>query len=331
MKTSIIVVNFNGEKIIEACLNNLLQSTYKDYEIIVVDNNSTDKSIEILNKYIYKIKLIRLKENKGFTGGNIEGLKYAAGEIIVLVNNDVEVDAFWLEKLIKPIIDSKDIGICASKMIVYGTNTIDSAGDGCTTTARGYKLGEGKLQSEFMKSKYVFGACGGAVAYRRKMLNEIGFFDDDFFLIHEDTDLNFRAQLAGWKCYFVYDAIVYHKVRTTIGTMSNLAIYYSVRNAEYVWLKNMPLLLMIKYLHHKIIQEILTLLFFCIKKKKYKIYLKAKIDFIINIPKLLKKRKMVQKLREVPTNHIDKALSSIFSKEVFELKRKKIFESKVRW
>ena len=111
MKTSIIVVNFNGEKIIEACLNNLLQSTYKDYEIIVVDNNSTDKSIEILNKYIYKIKLIRLKENKGFTGGNIEGLKYAAGEIIVLVNNDVEVDAFWLEKLIKPIIDSKQATI----------------------------------------------------------------------------------------------------------------------------------------------------------------------------------------------------------------------------
>lgn len=328
-KISIIIVNYNGFKVIKKCIDSILNQSYKNYEIIIVDNNSYDSSISLLKEYENKLKIIVLNENKGFAGGNIEGLKYAKGEYIVLLNNDTEVDVNWLKNLIKPMLDDPEIGICASKMIKYGTNCIDSAGDGCTTTGRGFKIGENEEHEKYTKSRYVFGACAGAVAYRKKMLNEIGFFDDDFFLIHEDTDLNFRAQLAGWKCYYVHSAIVYHKVRSTIGVMSDIAVYYSVRNAEYVWLKNVPLILMMKYFHHKIMQEIGSFVYYCIKHGKYRIYYKAKVDFLLNISSLLKKRKVIQKNRKVTIKYLDQIFTSIFSHEIFIKKLIKIFRSSI--
>ncbi|AOY75536.1 glycosyltransferase family 2 protein [Clostridium formicaceticum] len=326
-KVSIIIVNYNGAKVLLDCLNSVFKQKYKHFEIIVVDNNSTDHSIKLLEAYREKINLIILKENKGFTGGNIEGLKHAGGDYIVLLNNDTEVTSEWLGNLIAPMEQHPEIGICASKMVKYGTNSIDSAGDGCTTTARGFKIGENESADNYTESKFVFGACGGAVAYRRKMIEEIGFLDDDFFLIHEDTDLNFRAQLAGWKCYFVHDAIVYHKVRSTIGEMSDIAVYYSIRNAEYVRIKNLPSLLVVKYFHHYILQEIGTLLYFCIKHRKWKMYLKAKLDVLKSFPMLLSKRKKNQKKRKVASKYIDSMLTKVLNPKILRMKLRKLFTS----
>src|SRR5208337_3264167 len=92
----------------------------------------------------------------------------------------------------------------------------------------------------FNREEYIFGACAGAALYRRSMLDEIGFLDDDFFLIHEDTDLNWRAQLSGWRTLYVPSALVYHKVRSTIGPMSDISVYYTLRNSELVRIKNIP-------------------------------------------------------------------------------------------
>ncbi|SET21709.1 hypothetical protein SAMN05660297_01705 [Natronincola peptidivorans] len=323
---TVIVVNYHKDKLLYKCIESLQkQSISRDqYEIIIIDNDSRGGIINhIKNEMKSSAKIETLKHNAGFTGGNIEGLRHAKGDYIILLNNDTEVEDNWLENLIKPFAKDPQIGICASKMIIYGTEKIDSAGDGCTNTARGYKIGEGRHFSQHNESKYVFGACGGAVAYRREMLDETGFLDDDFFLIHEDTDMNFRAQLMGWKCMFVHDAVVYHKVRSTIGEMSNLAVYYSVRNAEYVWLKNMPLGLIIKYLPHKIIQEFGGIAYFCIKNKKYKPYFEAKLDIIKNIPKCLKKRKEIQGKKRVSNQYIDGLLTNILSKEIITSKLKK--------
>lgn len=322
---SIIIVNYHQERLLRDCLDSLVtQNTHLEYEIIVIDNDSSHEALNNIENDFKHIKLVKLTTNTGFTGGNIKGLKYALGDYVVLLNNDTEVEKDWLNNLIKPFEDDSEIGICASKILVFGTTKIDSAGDGCTNTGRGFKIGEGQDSSLYNENRYVFGACGGAVAYRRQMLDEIGFFDQDFFLIYEDTDLSFRAQLMGWKCVFVHNAVVYHKVRSTIGDMSDIAVYYSVRNAEYVWLKNMPFILMIKYLPHKLIQEIGNLLYFCVKNRKYRPYCKAKIDFLRNIINLLRKRLVIQREMKVSNKYIDNMLTNVLSKNMFVSKLRKL-------
>ena len=115
----------------------------------------------------------------------------------------------------------------------------------------------------------VFGACGAAVLYRRRMLDEIGFLDEDFFLYDEDTDLNFRAQLAGWKCIYVPTAVAYHVANATSRRLSDLHVYYHTRNLEFVWIKNMPFEIMLRFAHHKVIQELGSLCYLCLRHGKW--------------------------------------------------------------
>lgn len=175
----------------------------------------------------------------------------------MLVNNDVVLDRDCISNLIKSFESHLDIGIAATKMLVYNGDKIDSAGDGFSTSLKAYKRGEGSQSNEYNDEEYVFGACAGAAMYRRKMIDEIGFFDEDFFLIHEDTDLNLRAQIMGWKVLYVPTAIAYHKVRSTIGEMSDLAVYYSLRNSELVRIKNIPIGVFLRCLPAYILNSIL--------------------------------------------------------------------------
>ena len=135
----------------------------------------------------------------------------------------------------------------------------------------------------------MFGACGAAVLYRRRMLEEIGFLDEDFFLYDEDTDLSFRAQLAGWKCVYVPNAIVYHKGNATTGRLSDTHVYFHTRNLEFVWIKNMPGGLMLRFIHHKVVQEIGSFFYLCVRHGKWATFFKAKWDALkmapLHVPK----------------------------------------------
>lgn len=306
---SVIIVNYNGEHLIAECLQALLNQTYRNFEVIVVDNASTDNSAELIAQRFPWVTLIRLAKNKGFTGGNIEGLKCTRGNYIALLNNDTRVCITWLESLIKTIESDRAIGICSSKIIIDGTNKIDSTGNMFTTAGSGLKRGE--LEEDFgqyNEEKSVYGACAAAVLYRREMLDEIGFLDDDLFLNYEDTDLDFRALLAGWKSVFVPDAVVYHKVSATLGKMSDLTVYYFSRNSLLVWIKNMPIGLMVRYFHHRILYEIATFGYFCILNKKWKPYFTGKLSAISLIPKTLKKRRLIQRNRKVTIGFLTSVL-----------------------
>ncbi|MCL6589009.1 MAG: glycosyltransferase family 2 protein [Firmicutes bacterium] len=322
---SVIIVTYNSSTVIEVCLDSLAKQTYSDFETLVVDNQSSDQTAEILRAR-NDIKLVELLENKGFAGGNIEGLKYARGKYIALLNPDTEVTPQWLEKLVIAIEDGPRVGVAASKLVVHNSDIIDSAGDGCTTTGKGYKRGEGENSVNFSEREYVFGACGGAMLVKKELIGEIGFFDDDFFLIHEDTDFCFRAQLAGWKCIFVPEAIVYHRVRTSIGNMSDLAVYYSIRNSKYVLIKNMPGWLLVKYFYQHLIQEIGNFVFFILKKRKFQPYLKGYWDFIRMIPGLLNKRREIKRMRRVSTQEIERSLTPVTQKSYWRQKLRKMYQ-----
>lgn len=252
MKVTIIIPNWNGKHFLKTSLNSLKGQTFKDFEIIVVDNGSTDGSIEFLQDNYPEVRIIRFSENRGFSAAVNAGIKEAKGEYIALLNNDAEVDPKWLEELVYALERYPEVGFCASKMVNYfNRSIIDTAGDGFSRYGIAFKRGSGKPDGpEYNKEEYVFGACGGAAIYRREVFDKIGLFDEDFFAYLEDVDLSFRAQLRGFKCLYVPTAIVYHMMGGTSGGKS-----YSVKrmagkvaNKLFVLIKDMPGTLILKNL-----------------------------------------------------------------------------------
>jgi GT2 family glycosyltransferase len=325
-KVSIIVVNWNGQRFLSGCLGSLSRQTYANREIILVDNGSADSSVRYVKEKFPAVKIIELGENTGFTGGNAQGLKAADGEFVALVNNDTRAHDRWLENLLRPMLEDSSVGLCASKLLFENGRTINSAGDGLTTAAVGLNRGLGKDGALFSNPELVFGACGAAVLYRCRMLDEIGFFDDDFFLYDEDTDLNFRAQLAGWKCTYVPTATVYHKSNATSVKLSDLHVYYHSRNLEFVWLKNMPGSLMLRYAHHKLIQELGSFFYLCIRHRKWTAFFRAKKDALKMFPLMWRKRKEIQSMKRVSNSYIRKLLSPMFTWAFLKQKFRQLIE-----
>jgi len=307
----------------------LEKQTFKELEVIIVDNNSTDDSLDKIKRIIkgnlkhIRIRLIALATNSGFAAGNKEGLRLATGEYIALLNADTTPHYKWLEELVHVMDDNPYAGICASKLTACQSDMIDSAGDGCSKALKGFKRGEGRETTSFDKEEFVFGACAGAALYRRKMLEETGFLDEDFFLIYEDTDLNFRAQLAGWKVMYVPTAVVQHKVRSSIGIMSDTAIYYSLRNSELVRIKNVPVYVFFRCLPEFIISIIAEFLYFAIKHNKSRLYFKAKWDALRMLPVMLKKRKAIMKTRKVNDKYLLGMMTPVWQKDFFKAKAKR--------
>lgn len=292
--TSFIIVNWNGKAVLAESLDSLQRQTTRDFEIIVVDNGSTDGSVTLIKDAYPQVKLVPLTTNRGFTGGNIEGLRHAKGKYVALVNNDAVLPPHWLQAMVDVLESDEAIGFCSSRIVIAGTTLIDSAGDAFTTAFAGTKIGELHDMKEFNERRYVPGACAAAVIYKRRMLDDIGFLDDDFFLNHEDTDLNLRAWLAGWKCLFIPEATVEHHVSTTIGKLSETSVYYFARNSLWVWVKDTPTYFLFRYLHHRILYELTSFTFFCFIAHRWRPFLRGKYHSLKGLPRMLRKRKTVQ-------------------------------------
>jgi len=276
--------------------------------------------VDYVRKNYPLVKIIPLQKNTGFTGGNIAGLEQSSGNAIVLLNNDAVLTDRWLEKIMEGLYSNPDIGFCSSRIIIAGTDFIDSVGDTFTTAFSGTKMGEYESASLHTKACLVPGACAAAVIYRREMLDEIGFLDDDFFFNHEDTDLNLRAWLSGWKCLFVPEAVVYHKVSASVGELSDTGVYYFSRNNVWVWIKNTPPGFLFRYLPQRIIYELSSFGFFCIIKGKWGPFLRGKRDAFKRISLMLKKRKEIQKLVRLSRSEIQSGLMPISKYLMLRLK-----------
>jgi GT2 family glycosyltransferase len=332
-QVSIIVVNYNGRDFVIKCLKAIERQSFKDFEVVIVDNNSFDGSLYEIRRFLEEtclgpcIKLVPHDKNLGFAAGNHSGLRHAAGRYIALINNDAEPDEEWLGELVRAMDIDPKVGICASKIIVYGNDVIDSAGDGFSTSLKGFKRGEGEAASLFNREEYVFGACAGAALYRRKMIEEIGFFDEEFFLIHEDTDLNYRAQLHGWKTPYMPTAIAYHRVRSSIGHMSDMAVYYTLRNSELVRIKNVPLGVFIRCFPDFLIGALTEFLYFAIKHRRLKLYFKAKKDAIKMLPGMLKKRAVLMKSKKVGNKYLLNIMTPVWQKNFLQTKIKKFLRA----
>jgi GT2 family glycosyltransferase len=237
---SIIIPHYNGAYHLPCCFNALRSQTYPHLEIILADNGSTDESLTLTRRDFPDVKIIELGQNLGFAGAVNRGIEQAKGEIIVPLNNDTEVAPGWAQALVDTLLAYPDAGIIASKMLLFDRrDTLHSAGDGFGPD--GIPINRGvwqKDQGQFDQDTYIFGGCGGAVAYRREMLDDIGPFDEDLFMYLEDVDLNWRAQLAGYRAVFAPNAVVYHHLSASGG--GAIASFYTGRNTIFVLAKNLP-------------------------------------------------------------------------------------------
>lgn len=248
MKASVIVLNWNGRSHLEICLPALVVQTFRDFEVIVVDNaSSRDDSVAFVRSRYPSVRLVELAENRGFSGGNLAGLAVARGEFIVLLNNDTRPEPDWLAQLVACAEAHPEAGIVAAHLTDWNGVFTDSAGDGCYVTGHGFKRHTAELAADAPASGPCCGACAGAALYRRTMIEEAGFLDDEFFLNYEDTDLSLRAQWTGWQVWFCREAVVRHRVSASQGALSAWNVFYGTRNHLWVCAKNMPLRVLVKY------------------------------------------------------------------------------------
>ncbi len=239
---SVIVVNYNRADLLRECLDSLVAQTYPCLEILVVDNGSTDTSRELVCGYRdSRVRLIGLETNLGFGVPNNIGIKEARGSLIALLNNDAVADPAWLQHLVEAILTCPDVGICASKILVYGTRVIDKAGhlmypDGQN---RGRGTGEVDDGQYDMPGEGLF-PDGCAALYRREALEQVGGFDPHFFAYADDADLGLRCRLKGWRCLYEPQAVVQHHRSSTSGAYSADKVYLVERNRLWLAVKSFP-------------------------------------------------------------------------------------------
>jgi GT2 family glycosyltransferase len=244
---SVVIPNWNGAHHLPVCLAALRAQTYPHLEVLLVDNGSTDGSQALVEEQYPEARLLALGRNLGLTGANNLGFRAARGEILISLNNDTEADPRFVEALVAALVEHPEAGMAAARILLFDRrDVLHSAGDGYGVDGLPFNRGVWQPdRGQFDEPGWIFGGCGGAVAYRRAMLDDVGMFDESFFMYCEDVDLNWRAQLAGWRCWYTPEAVVYHKLSATGG--GPIASYYTGRNTLWVIAKNYPRALLRKY------------------------------------------------------------------------------------
>ncbi|MDR3685369.1 MAG: glycosyltransferase family 2 protein [Coriobacteriia bacterium] len=242
---TIVIPNWNGEEHFAECLATLSEQTYTDFDIVVVDNDSSDGSVAWLKEHAPDIQLIERAGNDGFAAAVNDGIRVATGEYIVLLNNDTAAEPAWLETLVDAL-EASAYDFAASLMLFYDApELVNTAGDVFSLWhLEGRQRGARKNRSGYTQRQRVLGASGGAVMYRRSFFDAVGLYDEDFFVLHEDTDINLRALIAGMRCVYVPESVVRHKVGSAIKKHPNPRMRrISMRNQFIVLGKNLPAVL----------------------------------------------------------------------------------------
>lgn len=240
IKTTIIIPNYNGLSFMEPCFESLKEQTIRDFKVLVVDNGSTDGSVEWLKEH--RVPSIFLKENTGFSGAVNTGIRAADTPYVLLLNNDTRVEPGFVAAMERAMDQSPKIFSVSSRMIqMYHPELLDDAGDMYSILGWAYQRGVGRSVNLYQKSCRVFSACAGAAIYRRAVFDEIGLFDELHFAYLEDIDVGWRAKLYGYDNVYCPDAAVYHVGSGTSGSRYNsFKVRLAARNCIYLNYKNMP-------------------------------------------------------------------------------------------
>lgn len=306
VKLSVIIPNWNGKHLLKICLPSLKKQTFKNFEVVIVDNGSKDGSIEYIEKYYPEIKLIKLENNIGFAPAVNLGLKICVGEMMVLLNNDTEVDKNCLQNLLK-VANKKDIGFVAAKILNFkNRKLIDSAGDYIDAVGHADNNGRGETDgTKFSTPGPLFLATAGGSLFKREVFEKIGFFDHEYFAYMEDVDFCLRAQLNGIKGWYEPSAVIYHIHKATSSKNPGFTEYLQYRNMTLTVLKNFPKELFLKDLNWlKVLLVNINTIRYLATIGYLKEALKAEWYILKNLPRILKKRSEIQNKINVPVDYI---------------------------
>jgi GT2 family glycosyltransferase len=308
---SVIIPNWNGMRLnlLPTCLKSLRQQVFRDFETIVVDDGSTDGSPWFVGHVYPEVRLIALDKNRGFAHAVNEGIRAARGNVIVLLNNDTEPDPHWLEEIAHALNDNPHAGMVACKLRLFDQRDhIHSAGDFYRVDGVPGNRGVWEEdRGQYDDARGVFGACGGAAAYRKSMLDDIGLFDEELVANLEDVDMNWRARWAGYPIIYAPRAIVYHHLSATGG--GAYGSFYVGRNFIFVLAKNYPSGLWKKY-RRRILRAQLHITWDALKSIRgaaARARLRGQIAGILGLPRWLGRRGQV--IRRVTDAEIEAVLT----------------------
>ncbi|MCF8567863.1 glycosyltransferase family 2 protein [Alicyclobacillus tolerans] len=298
MSIAVIIVNWNSGNMLAQCLQCLENQTLKPDKVMVIDNASSDNSIEVTKKYT-NVTVRKLKNNLGFAGANNLALKECDSEYVALLNPDAFPEPDWLQNLHSAVVNSIDVVAFGSRQLRYSDPEIlDGTGDVYHISGRVWRNGYGKRQSVGdLIAREIFSPCAAAALYCRQAILDIGGFDEDFFSYVEDIDLGFRLRLMGYKAMYVPDAVVRHVgSATTGGPRSEFALYYGHRNMVWAFIKNMPGLLLWLLLPLHIMFNIIVVIIYTTRGYG-RIIVKSKLNAIKGFRTIAVKRRHIQKKR----------------------------------
>lgn len=299
---SVVVPNWNGRRYIGLCLDRVLNQTYSPLEVIVVDNGSTDGSAEVAEAY--DVILIRSPENRGFAWAMNRGIEASRGDYVLSLNNDVFLRERFVEVLVDALESSPEVGSAVGRTLRHETGELMHTG---AYLRRRISM---RNVPEPGERCFVFGAGGAAVLYRRRMLEEVKlageFFDESFFSFWEDLDLSWRAQLYGWKCVYVPEAVAYHVGSASLGGRMRFVdkppIFqrHIVRNRYLTLTKNLSWGLLARLLPYLLLAEVASWGYLTFRAPQRLPYLLAGLaDFVRELPSALRKRRIIRERRRV--------------------------------
>lgn len=304
---TIIIVNWNGFSNLKECLESLRKITYRDIELVIVDNGSTDNSVDYIKKQkavFRKLVLVENDKNLGFAQGNNLGYLPSKGDLLLFLNNDTLVEKDFLEPLIKKITSDPKIGAVQPKILAYPQrNIIDSVGSYLLPTGFLYHLGHKKLdQPRYNFGSEIFTMKGACMLFKRKVLEKVGLFDRDYFAYFEETDLCQRAWLAGYKILYVPESKIYHKGGETAKSLNPSFIqFHSFKNRIFTYLKNFESSYLLKIaIPHLIFCELISTLYLLTLKFSLGLAIQKAIFWnILHFKKILQEREKIAKIRKV--------------------------------
>lgn len=319
-KVTVVVVNWNGERFLDRCLSALLAQTVAPHEIILVDNASTDASLDIARRFP-SVRLLAQNENLGFARGNNLATEVdAESQWIALLNPDAFAEPHWLEVLLAAAQANPNVDFFSSKLLIAAdTAVLDGAGDAYHVSGLVWRIGHGVLVSSFPEEACeVFSPCAAAAIYRRSAFEDVGGFDEDFFCYVEDVDLGFRLRLAGYRCLYVPQSVAHHVGSgTTGGQQSDFSVYHGHRNLVWAFVKNMPSVLFWLLLPLHVVLNLVSIIWFALRGQGA-VILRAKRDALLGLPKMWRKRQQIQKTRVASIRDIWQVLN----KDLLPMRRK---------
>ena len=296
-RVSIIIICWNSKEHLPRCLSCLSAQTYQDFEVILIDNGSTDGSTTgILENYPdIDLCVERFETNQGFAKANNIGARLARGRWLALLNSDAFPEPNWLAQLIQAAQNNPEFSFFASRQLkVNRPDLLDGAGDTYHISGLAWRRYFGYPADKYgLSSREVFGACAAAALYSHRAFLQVEGFDEDFFSYHEDVDLSFRLRLQGFRCLYVPSAVVHHVGSVSVGARSDFSLYHWQRNLTWSFVKNTPSALLWKALPSHLLANIIFQVIFIIRGHGA-IFWKAKIDALRGLPLALRKRRKIQ-------------------------------------